>query len=93
MGRIAWPLAMMSCLFTSRVCSLQQLQESPSSRELHIGVPSDAGPLAKGAWRLVTIPFVTCPGPYTGSRKHNGTVIPLSAAPVGRRADGVDAMA
>jgi hypothetical protein len=27
------------------------------------------------------------------SCKHNGTVLPLSAAPVGRGADGVDAMA
>jgi hypothetical protein len=27
------------------------------------------------------------------SFKHNGAVLPLSAAPVGRGADGVDAMA
>jgi hypothetical protein len=27
------------------------------------------------------------------SCKHNGAVLPLSAAPVGRGADGVDAMA
>jgi hypothetical protein len=34
---------------------------------------------------LCTYMYCTC--------KHNGAVLPLSAAPVGRRADGVDAMA
>jgi hypothetical protein len=80
------------------ICVMLQMQRQPSlptCRAATFFVSDDVWG-SKGVCRVISrsiSAYLVQAWDVRNSCKHNGAVLPLSAAPVGREADGVDAMA